>query len=89
MSNINKEEWSKTKNETLLAIATQAKRLLMSDEIIDATPEVMNLCELIECFEENYCEIEPSLKYAGKKPWYASFNEKGQVANLREIESFK
>ncbi len=75
MNNINKEEWSKTKNETLLAIATQAKRLLLSDEISDATPEVMNLCELIEQFEDNYSDIEPSLQYSNKKPWYASFDK--------------
>lgn len=75
MNNINKEEYLKNKNEALLAIATQAKRLLLSNEILDATPEVMNLCESIEQFEDDYSQIEPSLQDINKKPWYASFDK--------------
>lgn len=70
---------------SLMAIASQAKRLLLSEEIPDATPEVMNLCELIEKYEAAYSEIEPKLKSYGKKSWYASFDKKGQVGGLKEV----
>ena len=69
---MNKEERLKQENERLLAIAIQAKRLLLSDEIQDATPEVMNLAELVERYEA-VCELQPPLIPYGKKPWYASF----------------
>lgn len=69
----------------LKAIASQAKRLLLSEEIPDATPEVMDLCELIEKYEAAYSEIEPKLRLYGKKSWYAPLGGKGQVAELREI----
>lgn len=82
---MNREEWLQKENERLKAIAIQAKRLLLSDEIPDATPETMNLCELVERYEEDYSELPPKLKPYGKKPWYARLDEKGQVANLREI----
>jgi len=81
---MNKEEWLKQENERLLAIAIQAKRLLLSDEIQDATPEVMNLAELVERYEAVNGELQPLIPYR-KKPWYASFDEKGQVADLKEI----
>ncbi len=84
---MNKEERLRQENEKLLAIAIQAKRLLLSDEIQDATPEVMNLAELVERYEAATGEIKPNLKPYGKKPWYASFNEKGQVADLKEISA--
>lgn len=84
---MNKEERLSQEFERLLAIAIQAKRLLLSNEIQDATPEVMNLCELIERYEVVNGEIKPNLKPYGKKPWYASFNEKGQVADLKEISA--
>ena len=82
---MNKEAWLEQENKRLRAIAIQAKKLLLSDEIPDATPETMNLCELIERYEEEYSEIPPKLKPYGKKPWYARLDEKGQVADLREI----
>jgi hypothetical protein len=82
---MNKKEWLKQENEMLRAIAIQAKRLLLSDEIPDATPEVMNLCELIERHEQEKGELSPQLNPHGKKPWYAKFDEKGQVAGLQEI----
>ncbi|MBW4564911.1 MAG: hypothetical protein KME32_28065 [Mojavia pulchra JT2-VF2] len=82
---MNKEERLRQENEILRAIAIQAKRLLLSDEIPDATPEVMNLCELIERYEQENGELAPQLKLYGKKPWYARFDEKGQVADLQEI----
>ncbi len=84
---MNKEERLRQENEKLLAIAIQAKRLLLSNEIQDSTPEVMNLAELVERYEAVNGEIQPSLKPYGKKPWYASFNEKGQVADLKEISA--
>ena len=82
---MNNEERLKKENEKLLAIAIQAKRLLLSDEIQDATPEVMNLAELVERYEAATGEIKPNLKPYGKKPWYAKLDEKGQVADLKEI----
>ncbi|WDD35993.1 hypothetical protein PQG02_31815 (plasmid) [Nostoc sp. UHCC 0926] len=82
---MNKEECLKQENEMLRAIAILAKRLLLSDEIPDATPEVMNLCELIEHYEQEKGELSPQLNPHGKKPWYAKFDEKGQVAGLQEI----
>jgi hypothetical protein len=82
---VNREEWLQKENERLKAIAIQAKRLLLSNEIPDATPETMNLCELVERYEEDYSELQPKLKPYGKKPWYARLDEKGQVAGLREI----
>ncbi len=82
---MNKEAWLEQENERLRAIAIQAKRLLLSDEISDATPETMNLCELVERYEEDYSELPPKLKPYGKKPWYARLDEKGQVTDLREI----
>jgi hypothetical protein len=45
----------------------------------------MNLCELVERYEEDYSELPPKLKPYGKKPWYARLDEKGQVSGLREI----
>ena len=82
---MNRQEWLEQENERLKAIAIQAKRLLLSDEIPDATPETMNLCELVERYEEDYSELPPKLKPYGKKPWYARLEEKGQVVGLREI----
>lgn len=82
---MNKEERLRQENEILRAIAIQAKRLLLSDEILDATPEVMNLCELIEHYEQEKGELYPQLNPHGKKPWYARFDEKGQVTGLQEI----
>jgi hypothetical protein len=66
---MNREQYLEKQNQKLLAIATQAKRLLLSEEISDATPEVMNLVEAIEQYEANYCAIEP----ISGKPWYASY----------------
>lgn len=82
---MNKEDRLRQENKRLQAIAIQAKRLLLSDEIPDATPEVMNLCELIEHYEQEKGELSPQLTPHGKKPWYAKFDEKGQVAGLQEI----
>ena len=82
---MSKEAWLEQENERLRAIAIQAKRLLLSDEISDATSETMNLCELVERYEEDYSELPPKLKPYGKKPWYARLDEKGQVTDLREI----
>ncbi|MFN6561261.1 MAG: hypothetical protein RMY28_015915 [Nostoc sp. ChiSLP01] len=82
---MNKEEWLKQRNEILTAIAIQAKRLLLSNEIPDATPEIMDLCELIERYEQENGELAPQLKLHGKKSWYARLDEKGQVAGLQEI----
>ena len=73
---MNKEQVFKQENDALRAIAIQAKQLLLSDQIRDATPEVMDLCELVERYEEKYGEIPPLLKPLGQKPWYASFDEK-------------
>ena len=86
---MNKEEYPRQENEILTAIAIQAKRLLLSDEIPDATPLVMDLCELIERYEVEKGELPPQLKPYGKKPWYAGFDDKGQVADLREILALK
>jgi hypothetical protein len=82
---VNRQEWLEQENERLRAIAIQAKRLLLSDEIPDATPETMKLCELVERYEEDYSELPPKLKSYARKPWYARLDEKGQVAGLREI----
>jgi hypothetical protein len=82
---MNKEEWLRQENEKLLAIAIQAKKLLLSDEITDATPELMSLCDLVERYETEKGELPPKFKPYGKKPWYAGFDEKGQVASLSEI----
>lgn len=82
---MNKKNRQRQENEMLTAIAIQAKRLLLSDEILDATPEVMSLCGLIERYEQENGELSPQLKPHGKKPWYDRFNEKGQVAGLQEI----
>jgi hypothetical protein len=82
---MNKEELLKQENTSLFAIAIQAKKLLLSNEIADATPEVMNLCELVERYEEAYGELEPKLKPLAKKAWYARYSDKGQVSNLNEI----
>lgn len=82
---MNKQEYLQQKNEILRAIAIQAKRLLLSNEIPDATPAVMDLCELIERYEQENGELPPQLKPYAKKPWYASLDEKGQVAGLQEI----
>ncbi len=80
-----RKEWLEQENDRLRAIVIQAKRLLLSDEIPDATPETMKLCELVERYEEDYSELQPLLKPYGKKPWYARLDEKGQFAGLREI----
>lgn len=80
--------WLQQQNEQLLAIAIQAKRLLLSDEIDDSgriTPEIDRLTELIEHYEADYSEIEPKLKPFNKKAWYANSSEPGQVAGLGEI----
>lgn len=82
---MNKEDRQRQENEMLTAIAIQAKRLLLSDEIRDAIPDVMNLCELIERYEQENGELVPQLNPHGKKPWYVRFDEKGQVADLQEI----
>ncbi|MUG92848.1 hypothetical protein F7734_10460 [Scytonema sp. UIC 10036] len=70
---MDREQYLEQQNKKLLAIATEAKRLLLSEEISDATPEVMNLVEAIEQYEANYCEIEPM----SGKPWYASYKQAG------------
>ncbi len=82
-----REEWLRKQNEMLMAIAIQAKKLLLSDEIKDEPliPEADRLGELIERYEDDYSEIYPKLKPYGRKTWYASLSEKGQVASLREI----
>lgn len=77
-------------NEMLRAIAIQAKRLLLSNEIKDddnglSIPEAARLAELIERFKNDHFEIEPNLKPLGKKAWYANSAEKGQYAGLLEI----
>jgi hypothetical protein len=82
---MDKQQYLHKENEILKAIAIQAKRLLLSNEIPDATPEVMSLCGLIECYEQENGELPPQLKPYVKKPWYAGFDEKGQVADLQEI----
>lgn len=82
---MNKQEYLQQENQRLKAIAIQAKRLLLSDEISDATPQVMDLCELIERYEQENGELAPKLNPHGKKPWYARFDEKGQVVDLQEI----
>lgn len=83
----NREEWLRKENEILLKIAIQAKRLLLSAEIKDEPnmPETEELAALIERYEDERSEIFPQLKPYGKKAWYASLDEKGQVASLREI----
>lgn len=63
--------------QILVSIATQSKKLLLSDDIVDATPEVMDLCELVERYEETYGELAPYLKPQGVKPWYSSYYKKG------------
>ncbi len=82
-----REEWLRKQNEMLMAIAIQAKKLLLSDEIKDEHnyPETEKLCEVIERYEAEYSEISPQLKPLGKKAWYARLDEKGQVASLPEI----
>lgn len=65
-----------TQQQLLVLLATQAKSLLLSDEITDATPEVMNLCELVERYEETYGELAPYLKPQGVKAWYSSYYKK-------------
>lgn len=82
---MNREKILKQQDEHLLKIAIQAKRLLLSNEIPDALPETMNLCELIERYEEEYLELEPQLKPHGKKAWYSRLDESGQVTDLQEI----
>jgi hypothetical protein len=37
----------------------------------------MDLCELVEGYEEVYGELAPYLKPQGLKTWYASFHKKG------------
>lgn len=66
-----------TQQQLLVSVATQAKKLLLSDEITDATPEVMDLCEMVERYEEKCGELTPYLKPHNQKPWYASFYKKG------------
>ncbi|BDA71813.1 hypothetical protein CAL7716_059790 [Calothrix sp. PCC 7716] len=63
-------------NKALHSIAVQAKRLLLSDAITDATPEVMNLVSLVERYEEEYGELAPELKPQGIKAWYASYKKR-------------
>jgi hypothetical protein len=82
---MNKEERLRQENEMLTAIVIQAKKLLLGHEISDATPQVMDLCELIERYEQENGELAPQLNIHGKKPWYARLDEKGQVAELQEI----
>ncbi len=82
---MNRQDWIEQENERLRAIAIQAKRLLLSDEIPNATTEAMNLGELVERYEEDYSELPPKLKPYSKKSWYARLDEKGQVTDLREI----
>lgn len=68
--------YSNNQISSLKAIASQAKRLLLSEETADATPEVMYLCELIEKYEAAYSEIEPKLRPHSKKSWYGPLDEK-------------
>jgi hypothetical protein len=82
---MNREQFLKHQNEQLLKIAIQAKRLLLSNEIPDASPETINLCELIERYEEEYLELTPQLKPYGKKAWYSRLDKNGQVVDLQEI----
>ena len=82
------ENWLQQQNEQLLAIAIQAKRLLLSNEIDNSgriTPEIDRLAELIERYEAEHSEIEPKLKPFNKKAWFANLSEPGQVAGLSEI----
>ncbi|MBW4599717.1 MAG: hypothetical protein KME29_08885 [Calothrix sp. FI2-JRJ7] len=65
-----------TQQQLLVSIATQSKRLLLSDTITDATPEVMNLCEMVERYEEVYGELAPELKPHNQRPWYASYKKR-------------
>ncbi|RUT06470.1 hypothetical protein DSM106972_027270 [Dulcicalothrix desertica PCC 7102] len=65
-----------TQHQLLVSIATQVKSLLLSDTITDATPEVMNLCEMVERYEETYGELAPYLKPDNQKPWYASYKKR-------------
>jgi hypothetical protein len=81
---MNKEQLLKQENSALRAIAIQAKRLLLSLEIADATPEVMNLCELVERYEADFGEILPELKPHNKKAWYAAYEDKAQAVELPE-----
>jgi hypothetical protein len=81
---MNKEQLLKQENSALRAIAIQAKHLLLSSEIADATPEIMNLCELLERYEADFGEILPELKPHNKKAWYAAYEDKGQVVELPE-----
>jgi len=76
-----------TENKVLKLIAIQAKKLLLSDNIQDASPEVMDLCELVERYEAIAGEVPPLLKPHGKKPWYVSLDVKGQVAELSEVKA--
>jgi hypothetical protein len=82
---MNREKFLKQQNEHLLKIAIQAKRLLLSNEIPEATPETLRLCELIERYEEEYLELSPQLKPYGRKAWYSRLDENGQVTDLQEI----
>ncbi|BAZ18939.1 hypothetical protein NIES4071_108240 (plasmid) [Calothrix sp. NIES-4071] len=45
----------------------------------------MNLVLLVERYEEQYGELAPELKPHNKKPWYASYTQRGQVAELQEM----
>lgn len=65
-----------TQEKALYSIAVQAKYLLLSDNVKDATPEIMDLCELVERYEERFGELEPELKPHNKKPWYASYTKR-------------
>lgn len=65
-----------TQQQLLVFIATEAKKLLLSDDIADAIPEVMNLCELVERYEEKYGELAPYLKPHNQRPWYASYKQR-------------
>ncbi len=78
--------------ELLLAIASQAKRLLLTSEIYyseSASPELMRLTELIERFEDEVSELEPQLKPLGKKGWWERLDDPRRTATLEEIEALR
>lgn len=74
--------YSDNQFSSLMAIAFQAKRLLLSEEVPDATSEVMSLCELIESYEAAYSEVEPKLRSHSKKSCMRPLTKKGRLLGL-------
>lgn len=79
--------------DLLLAIASQAKRLLLTSEIYysvgSASEELMRLTELIERFEDEVSELEPQLKPLGKKGWWERLDDPRRTATLEEVEALR